>query len=133
MSLLDSAMSLLGGNQGGGNFLEAATSLIKDHPEGLSGLVNQLKNGGLSEAVGTWVSNGANQAVSPEAIEQALGSTKLGEIAGKFGISSDQISSGLSTVLPELINHLTPNGVVDGQSNTLMDAGLNLLKSKLFG
>ena len=32
MSLLDSAMSLLGGNQGGGNFLEAATSLIKDHP-----------------------------------------------------------------------------------------------------
>lgn len=137
MGLLDSVMNvagdLLSGNEGNSNLLEAATSLIKDHPDGLSGLIEQLRSGGLGDAVNSWVGTGENQAVSADALQQALGSSKLGEMAQQFGISNDQISSGLSAVLPQLINHLTPNGTVDANSNALMDAGLSLLKNKLFG
>ena len=96
-------------------------------------MVDQFRNGGLSEAVNSWVGTGENQPVSPEAIQQVLGATQLGEIASRFGITSEQVSSGLATMLPELINHLTPNGSVDANSNQLLDAGLNLLKNKLFG
>lgn len=137
MGLLDSVMSaangMMNGGNSNGNLLDAAAQLIKDHPDGLSGVVDQFRNGGLAEAVNSWVGTGANQPVSAEAIQQVLSATQLGEIANRFGISNEQVSSGLATVLPELINHLTPNGAVDNNSNALMEAGLNLLKGKLFG
>jgi uncharacterized protein YidB (DUF937 family) len=132
-SVVNAAGSLLNEGQGNGNLLDAASQLIKDNPNGLAGVVEQFRNGGLAEAVNSWVGTGENQPISAGAVQQVLGETQLGEIAGKFGLSSDQISNGLATVLPELINHLTPNGEVDSNSNTLMDAGLNLLKGKLFG
>jgi uncharacterized protein YidB (DUF937 family) len=137
MGLLDSVMNAavgaMSGEQGNGGVMDVAASLIKDNPDGLSGLVSKLQEGGLAEAVNSWVGTGDNMAVSADAIAGALGQGQLAELAGKFGISQEQISSGLATVLPEVINHLTPNGAVDGQSNALLEAGLNLLKSKLFG
>lgn len=137
MGLLDSVMNaasgMMNGGQGSGNLLDAAVQLIKNNPDGLSGVVEQFRNGGLGEAVNSWVGTGENQPVSAESIQQVLGATQLGDIASRFGISSEQVSSGLATVLPELINQLTPNGTVDSGSNDLMEAGLNLLKGKLFG
>ena len=137
MGLLDSVMNaangMMNGGNSNGNLLDAAAQLIKDHPDGLSGVVDQFRNGGLAEAVNSWVGTGANQPVSAEAIQQVLSATQLGEIASRLGISNEQVSSGLASVLPELINHLTPNGAVDNNSNALMETGLNLLKGKLFG
>jgi len=132
-NVINAASGLINNTGDGGNLLNVATDLIKNNPDGLSGVVEQFRNGGLGEAVSSWVGTGENLQVSPEAIQQVLGNTQLGEIASRFGITSDQVSSGLATVLPELINHLTPNGSVDANSNELLDAGLNLLKSKLFG
>lgn len=137
MGLLDSVISAASGvmnnSEGNSNLLEAAAELVKNHPEGLTGLVDQFRNGGLGDAVNSWVGTGENQPVSAEAIQQVLGATQLGDIASRFGISNEQVSSGLATVLPQLINHLTPNGTVDGNSNALIEAGLSLLKGKLFG
>ena len=132
-NVINAASGLINNSQGNSNLLDAAAQLIKNNPDGLSGVVDQFRNGGLSEAVNSWVGTGENQPVSPEAIQQVLGATQLGEIASRFGITSEQVSSGLATMLPELINHLTPNGSVDANSNQLLDAGLNLLKNKLFG
>jgi uncharacterized protein YidB (DUF937 family) len=137
MGLLDSVMNtasgLMNGDEGNGKLLDAAVQLVKDHPDGLSGVVDQFRNGGLADAVNSWVGTGENQPISSEDIQQMLGSTRLGNIANSLGITSEQVSSGLATVLPELINHLTPNGTVDSNANPLMEAGLSLLKSKLFG
>jgi uncharacterized protein YidB (DUF937 family) len=134
-NIVNTASSLInqGGESSNGNLLDAATQLIRNHPDGLSGVVDQLKSSGLADAVNSWVSTGANQAVSAESIQKALGDRKIGEIASKLGISNEQVSSGLATVLPELINHLTPNGSVEGNSSDLMESGLALLKNKLFG
>ena len=130
---MNAANGMMNGGNSNGNLLDAAAQLIKDHPDGLSGVVDQFRNGGLAEAVNSWVGTGANQPVSAEAIQQVLSATQLGEIASRLGISNEQVSSGLASVLPELINHLTPNGAVDNNSNALMETGLNLLKGKLFG
>ncbi len=137
MGLLDNVMNaasgLMSGGEGKGNLLDAAVQLIKDNPQGLAGVVDQFRNGGLADAVNSWVGTGENQPVSAEAIQQVLGNTQLGDIANRFGLSSEQLSNGLASVLPEVINHLTPNGAVDSNSSDLMESGLNLLKNKLFG
>jgi len=132
-NVINAASGLINNTGDNGNLLNVASDLIKNNPDGLSGVVEQFRNGGLAEAVNSWVGTGENLQISPEAIQQVLGGTQLGEIANRFGITNEQVSSGLATILPELINHLTPNGTVDANSNDLLDTGLNLLKGKLFG
>jgi uncharacterized protein YidB (DUF937 family) len=98
---------------------------------GLNGLLETLKAGGLQSAVASWVGNGPNQAVSASQIQSALGSGQIQQIAAKFGLPADQLSSHLAQILPEVIHHLTPNGTVP--PNAEVQAAVGMLKSKLFG
>jgi len=120
------------GAEGESGVLGAVMGLLNNPQSGgLSGLVSQLSQGGLGEAVASWVGTGENQPVSAAAIQQALGSGRIQELAAQVGISPDMLSSGLAQMLPGVIDKLTPNGEVP--SGDLVEQGLSLLKGKLFG
>jgi uncharacterized protein YidB (DUF937 family) len=136
MGLFDEALNLVKGQMGdtateGQSGLMGVVMGLVNQQGGLSGLVSQLSQGGLGDAVKSWVGTGANQPVSGEAITQALGSDKIQELAAKAGLSTDALSSGLAQMLPGVVDKLTPNGEVP--SGDLMEQGLALLKGKLFG
>ncbi len=97
---------------------------------GLGGLLGQLKAGGLTSAVNSWVGKGPNEAVSGDQISSALGSDQINQMAQKFGIPASLVSSHLSQILPELVNHLTPNGSVP--EHGMVESAIGLLKGKLF-
>lgn len=109
MSLLDN----LTGGQSGGGAMEMIGGLI-NHAGGLGGLLNTLKQGGLGEAVESWISTGANQAIDSGQLQQAIGGTPLGahvqELAQKLGIDPSQVMGQLAQHLPNAIDHLTPSG-----------------------
>ena len=88
--------------------MELVVQLI-NQSGGVESLMNMLQQGGLGEALNSWVSNGANQAVSGNQLQDALGST-LGQAAANVGLNSNQAGDLLSQVLPQVINGLTPNG-----------------------
>ena len=88
--------------------MELVVQLI-NQSGGVESLMNMLQQGGLGEALYSWVSNGANQAVSGNQLQDALGST-LGQAAANVGLNSNQAGDLLSQVLPQVINGLTPNG-----------------------
>jgi uncharacterized protein YidB (DUF937 family) len=96
---------------------------------GLAGLVEIFKSKGLGDAVSSWISSGENQSVSGEAIANTLGSDKIREIADKLGISGPEASNGLATLLPQLIDKLTPDGKLP--EGGLLEQGLSILKQKL--
>ena len=50
--------------------------------------------------------------VSPDQINNVLGTESITEIAGKVGVSRNQISEGLASILPQIIDKLTPDGKV---------------------
>ncbi len=77
---------------------------------GLTGLVQQLENGGLGNAVRSWISTGKNMPVTAEQIQSALGSERLAQIAAKLGVSPDVVSQRVAEIFPHLIDHLTPTG-----------------------
>lgn len=91
--------SILGGLLGGGA-----------SGDGLSGLLEQFQQAGFGEQANSWVSTGQNLPISPEAIGQVFGSDTLAQIAQQVGVSQEEASAGLSELLPEVVNHLTPNG-----------------------
>lgn len=153
MGLLDGALgdlagSLLGGKSGGieqmlggllGNnapggasssaMLTMAMTLVQQNG-GIGGLVQKLQGSGLGDVVSSWVGTGANQAVSAGQLEQALGSTAVTQAAAQAGVDPSQAMGGLASMLPQLIDKLTPDGTVNAGSNALLTQVMGMLQAK---
>jgi uncharacterized protein YidB (DUF937 family) len=79
---------------------------------GLSDLIGRLTAGGAAPQVNSWVGPGANQPIQPGHLGSALGQSTLNDLAARTGMSQQELLNQLAAVLPQLINHLTPNGRV---------------------
>lgn len=95
---------------------------------GLPGILQTLKNGGLSEQVDSWVGQGANMSVNAAQIGAALGSSVLAGIAAKLNMTTDELSSKIAEHLPDVVNQLTPNGVVENNPALIMSRLMGMLK-----
>jgi uncharacterized protein YidB (DUF937 family) len=140
MGLLDSIVGQVGaalsnnqaqGSQG--SLMEMVAHLI-NNPEtgGLQGLIKTFQEKGLGNAIASWVGTGQNQAIAGDQIQQVLDNGQLQQLAQKFGLSPETVSSDLANILPQVIDKLTPNGQLP-ENNQLIEQGLALLKGKLFG
>lgn len=99
----------LGGLLAGG----AAGSVISG---GLGDLLKQLQQNGHGETAGSWVSNGPNKQIGPADLASALGADQINGLMSQSGLSRDELLSGLSQQLPDVINHLTPDGRLPTES-----------------
>ena len=77
---------------------------------GLGDLLKQFQQNGHSETANSWVSPGPNKQISPNDLAGALGADQINALTSQTGLSRDELLSGLSQHLPEVINHLTPDG-----------------------
>jgi uncharacterized protein YidB (DUF937 family) len=93
----------LGGLLAGG----AAGSVISG---GLSDLLRQFQQNGQGEVANSWVGPGPNKQISPNDLAGALGADQIDALSAQSGLSRDELLSGLSRHLPEVIDHLTPDG-----------------------
>jgi uncharacterized protein YidB (DUF937 family) len=99
----------LGGLLAGG----AAGSVISG---GLGDLLKQLQQNGQSETANSWVSPGPNKPISQGDLASALGIDQINGLMSQTGLSRDELLSGLSQQLPEVVNHLTPDGRLPTES-----------------
>lgn len=76
---------------------------------GLSDIVEKLRNAGHGDAADSWVGGGANKSVSPSALESVFGD-RIDGLAKQLGIPREELLQGLSQHLPDVVNHLTPDG-----------------------
>jgi uncharacterized protein YidB (DUF937 family) len=76
----------------------------------LGGLLGHLKDQGLGDQVGSWVGKGANEAVAPAQLAQALGPDALNELQQQTGLPREQLLSELAEHLPDAVNAATPEG-----------------------
>lgn len=95
---------------------------------GLPGILQTLKNGGLSEQVDSWVGKGANMSVNAQQIGSALGSSVLAGMAAKLNMTTDELSGKIAEYLPDVVNQLTPNGVVENNPALIMSRLMGMLK-----
>jgi uncharacterized protein YidB (DUF937 family) len=100
---------ILKGNLGGILGGAAAGSVISG---GLGDLLKQLQQNGHGETANSWVSPGPNKQIAPNDLANALGADQINGLMSQTGLSRDDLLSGLSRQLPEVIDHLTPDGRV---------------------
>ena len=79
---------------------------------GLGGLLDQFQRAGFGAQAGSWVGKGANQPIPADALDKVFGQGGIAEIARRAGLSPQDTSRGLAEVLPEVIDHVTPDGQV---------------------
>ena len=99
----------LGGLLAGG----AAGSILSG---GLGDLLNQFQQKGHGDAANSWVGNGPNKQIAPGDLANALGADQINSLASQSGLSRDDLLKGLSQYLPDVINHLTPDGRVPNEN-----------------
>jgi len=128
MGLFDIAQEMLGGGptNGAGNIVGTVMQVLNGQAGGLDGVLQSLQQGGLGDAVKSWVGTGGNLPVSADQLQNILGSGAVQDLAAKLRISPGDAASHLSTLLPGIIDHLTPNGEVP--QSGLAGVGLDLVK-----
>jgi uncharacterized protein YidB (DUF937 family) len=115
--LLKSALQGLAGSAGNSNpLLQIAASMLSNSGQfgGLQGLIRQFEQAGLGSHVDSWIGTGQNLPVSPEQLAQVLGSGQLQQMAQQAGLDPQALGSGLSQILPQMIDKLTPQGQAPG-------------------
>jgi uncharacterized protein YidB (DUF937 family) len=141
MGLLDNLLKQGGGLAGiadlvakNPQIVAAAASLLSTKDPsvggtgGLGGLIGAFEKAGLGNIMSSWISTGPNPPIQPGQLASVLGKDTLSQFAQKAGIDPGQAGSVLASVLPELVNHLTPQGQVP-QTNALESALGSLLGS----
>ncbi len=94
----------------GGFSAESIVSALEEHAGGLGGVLQRLEQAGLGGQIQSWISPGANQPVHPDHIAAALGTGPLAAVASRLGVSPEQAAAVVSQILPQIVDHLTPNG-----------------------
>ena len=105
-----------GSNAGGGSqLLIAVLPLVLAWVQkqgGLQGALDSLKGQGLTSQVEDWVSTGAgdNAAVDPQQIQNLFSDAEIEQVAQQAQAPKQDVLSAISTVLPQIIDSLTPQG-----------------------
>ncbi len=79
---------------------------------GLQGLIDLFQQKGLADVMESWVGMGQNKPVNEGQLKSVLGGDLLTQLAQKTGLPLDSIAPALSSVLPGIIDKLTPQGQV---------------------
>jgi uncharacterized protein YidB (DUF937 family) len=135
MSLFDQVSSMFGSESKGtgGDQLNLITGVLemlnKGGQGGLAGLVQACQSKGLGDIVSSWISTGPNAPIAASQIKEVLGDERIGQLAGKIGLTPDALSTKLAEMLPGAVDNLTPEGKIPDAG--MLDQALGMLKSKL--
>jgi uncharacterized protein YidB (DUF937 family) len=131
MDLFDQISSQLGGSTtaGASGLMTHVLQLLSDPQHGgLSGLVQGFEQQGLGHIIASWIGTGSNHPITPDQLQSALGPARIQQLQQATGAAPAEITRQLSSLLPALIDQLTPNGSLP-QGGDLLQQGLALLKS----
>ena len=87
--------------------------------EGLGGLIDQFKRGGLEEIIQSWIGTGENKAITPNQLHSALGPETVDSLAKDSGLPREDLLSQLARLLPDVIDNLTPKGRLPSREELL--------------
>ncbi len=128
--------SALSGNAGttlnSNDLVSALSNLVGEGKNfDIGSLVSSLNSRGLGNIVSSWLGDGGNDTISPEQINDTIGSDKIEAFASKLGLSTKEAAGGLSEAIPQMIDNASSGGSILESIGGL--EGALGLASKLFG
>jgi uncharacterized protein YidB (DUF937 family) len=100
----------LGSAATSGALISEVISMIQNRPGGLAGMLQSFQQGGLGHIFQSWIGSGQNLPLSPDQLHSTVGSEWISKIVQATGLPQAQVEQHLSTLLPQIVDHLSPNG-----------------------
>jgi uncharacterized protein YidB (DUF937 family) len=111
MSMVDQLSKQVAGDGNAQKVVQKVGPLL-EQVGGIDGLKQKFEQAGLGEVAQSWIGTGSNKSVSPDQVKDALGQQQVEQIANEAGVSTDDAAAGLSKVLPDAVDQVTPSGQV---------------------
>jgi uncharacterized protein YidB (DUF937 family) len=112
------------------NLLNVAMSMLQQNG-GLTGVLDMFRQKGMGQHADSWVGTGANMPITGDQVQQVFGDSSMAGVASQLGQSPTQASSAMARVLPELINHLTPQGQIPRDHEEIVSRALGMLRGAM--
>lgn len=122
MGLLDQIGGVVGGALGGKGagvkavLLQQLVAMLSK-PGALGNLTSAFQGAGLGNILQSWVGTGQNLPISADQVQKVLGSGVVADLAKKAGIGESETTSALASLLPQVIDKVTPGGNVPSQND----------------
>jgi len=97
---------------------------------GLGAVLQQFQQAGFGDQAQSWVSTGQNLPINADILQQVLGQGQIGQVARQMGVSNDEAAGGLAAMLPQIVDHMTPQGSLPNNSDDLVSQVLADLQRK---
>jgi uncharacterized protein YidB (DUF937 family) len=128
MSLFDSIISEAGKRFGlgdkSGSLLAALLAFMTDREDGgFTGFLNRFSRAGLDDTASSWIAAGDNAPLSNEQVESVFTDEEIAQIAAQANIEKPAATSGLAFMIPQVVDKLTPDGVIPNESGILSRIG----------
>ena len=100
---------------------------------------NAMSGDGIGSIMSSWLGDGENEAIDAGGLTSLFGEDKISEFADKLGVDTDTALSGLSDVIPNMIDKSSEGGNIMGSllGNVMESAGgaggIMGMIGKLFG
>lgn len=112
----------------------ALSGLLGDGQGGidLAGLADKMgQNGDLGALLGSWLGDGANEAISGDSVANLLGQDGISKFANQLGVDPSTATQGLADMLPQMMDKASSGGsLLDsvGGIDGLMGAAKSLFR-----
>src|SRR5271165_5955773 len=87
-------------------------SLIAAGKGGVGSFLDLFRKAGFAPQVSAWLGQPNAPALATQDLERVIGTSALGGIASRLGLSQPAVTTALAYCVPKLIGLLTPDGVV---------------------
>lgn len=97
---------------------------------GVSGIIEKFKEKGFAEAASSWVGTGDNISIGADDVLKVLGKDSVKDLASKVGLDTDATAGLVGSLLPLVIDKLSPEGKEPGGDLTSQLSSLASLFTK---
>jgi outer membrane protein OmpA-like peptidoglycan-associated protein/uncharacterized protein YidB (DUF937 family) len=123
-SIINGADEKFGLGTKAGTLVSALLALMTDQNRGgFAGFLDNFSKAGLGDLASSWISSGVNTELSDEQAESALGEETISELAQQSDIEPSTAKSALAYLIPNVVDRLTPDGVVPEETDLLSRIG----------
>ena len=115
MAGLDQLMRQILGGSAGAMDISKLTALAQpllqqiQSSGGLNAVLGKLQQAGLGDQVNSWLGQGGNESVDADKLAEAIGEDRIETLSAESGMSPDEVKSGLSQILPGLVDKMSPS------------------------
>jgi uncharacterized protein YidB (DUF937 family) len=100
---------------------------------GIGSVLQRFRQQGHAQQAASWVGTGANEAIDPSAVGEVVGRQELSRLSQELGVGEEEVAGGFAEILPEMVDHLSPQGEVPPEADEVLGGGLVDLQRTLGG